>query len=228
MRHLVLSFLLFVGIIDNVSAQKWLPGYFYDTKGNKEVGLINSNPSGKAPIKNEGFIQFKDDAKADAIKLSASDIKSYVVGRDSFVVAATDLYSDKILDFVRVALDTDLKLYAAFGNDGSGGGSGFSPQFGVGTGIGSGGYGGGLGGGISIPIGGSGGSKKQAVYFFGSTTADMKPISNQAFIDIMVEIMGDEPDVVEQIRAKKFNLGNIEKLIGYYKTVEASHKSETR
>jgi len=40
--------------------------------------------------------------------------------------------------------------------------------------------------------------------------------------------MGDEPEVVEQIRAKKFNLGNIEKLIAYYKSVEASHKSESR
>jgi len=224
MRRFILSFFLFVGVVANAFAQKWLPGYFYDTKGNKESGLLHLNPSGKAPIKDEGFIEFRDDAKADVIKLSASDLRSYIVGRDSFVVAATDLYSDKVLDFVRVALNTDLKLYAAFGNEGGGGSSGFSPQFGVGTGIGSGGYGGGLGGGISIPIGGSSRGKTQAVYFFGSSTADMKPISNQAFIDIMVEIMGDEPEVVEQIRAKKFNLGNIEKLIAYYKTVEASHK----
>ena len=179
-------------------------------------------------MKDEGFIEFKEDAKAPTLKLSASDLKSYVVGRDSFIVAATDRWSEKILDFVRVALDTDLKLYAAFGNVGGGSKGGFSPQVGIGTGIGGGGYGGGIGGGvgggISIPIGGSGRAASTEVYFFGTTTAGMKPISNQAFIDIMVEVMGDEPEVVEQLRAKKFNLGNIEKLIAYYKTVEASHK----
>ena len=207
---------------------QWLPGYFYDTKGNKEAGLINPNPKGKGPIKGEGFIEFKEDKKAETIKLSASDIRSYIIGRDSFVVAATDRWSDNTLDLVRVALDSDLKLYAAFGQgSNSGGGGGFSPTFGggIGTGIGSGGYGGGFGGGISIPIGGGGSRKASAaIYFFGTNTADMKPISNQAFIDIMSEVMGDEPEVVEQIRAKKFSLNNIEKLIAYYRTVEQAHR----
>ncbi len=232
MRQLVLLFLFSIIIIHSAMAQKWPQGYFYDTKGNKVTGFINQYPRGKAPMKDEGFIEFKEDNKAPTIKLSASDLKSYVVGRDSFIVAATDRWSEKILDFVRVALDTNLKLFAAFGNVGGSSSRGFSPQVGIGTGIGGGGYGGGLGGGvgggISIPIGGSGRAASTEVYFFGTTTAGMKPISNQAFIDIMVEVMGDEPEVVEQIRAKKFNLGNIEKLIAYYRTVEASHKSESR
>lgn len=233
MNRLILFLLLFIVAANTAMAQKLPQGYFYDTKGNKVTGFINQYPRGKAPMKDEGFIEFKEDAKAPTIKLSASDLKSYVVGRDSFIVAATDRWSEKILDFVRVALDTDLKLYAAFGNvGGSGSRGGFSPQVGIGTGIGGGGYGGGLGGGvgggISIPIGGSGRNASTEVYFFGTTTSGMKPISNQAFIDIMVEIMGDEPEVVEQIRAKKFNLGTIENLIAYYKAVEASHKSESR
>jgi hypothetical protein len=230
MRRFIFILLCFITTANAAIAQKWPQGYFYDTKGNKVTGFINSYPRGKAPMKDEGFIEFKEDAKAPTIKLSASDLKSYVVGRDSFIVAATDRWSEKILDFVRVALDADLKLFAAFGNVGGGGGGGFSPQVGISTGIGGGGYGGGLGGGvgggISIPIGGSGRAASKEVYFFGTTTAGMKPISNQAFIDIMVEVMGDEPEVVEQIRAKKFNLGNIEKLIAYYRAVEASHKPE--
>lgn len=228
MRQLILILLFFTITVNAAIAQKWPQGYFYDTKGNKVTGFINQYPRGKAPMKDEGFIEFKEDSKAPTIKLSASDLKSYIVGRDSFIVAATDRWSEKILDFVRVALDTDLKLYAAFGNTGGGGGSGFTPQVGIGTGIGGGsyggGFGGGVGGGISIPIGGSGRAKSTEVYFFGTSTAGMKPISNQAFIDIMVEVMSDEPEVVEQIRAKKFNLGNIEKLIAYYRAVEASHK----
>ena len=226
MVRLILFLLLLIVAANTAMAQKWPQGYFYDTKGNKETGFINPNPKGKGPIRGEGFIEFKEDKKAETIKLSASDIRSYVIERDSFIVAATDRWSDNALDFVRVALDAPLKLYAAFG-EGSSGGGGFSPTFGggIGTGIGSGGYGGGFGGGISIPIGGNGSrSKSAAIYFFGTTTADMKPIGNQSFIDVMSEVMGDEPEVVEQIRAKKFNLGNIEKLIAYYRAVEASHK----
>src|SRR5476651_1799117 len=68
-------------------AQKWQPGHFTDVKGNEETGLIRINPSGKAPIKNESFIEFKEDAKTEPFKLSASDLKSFVVGRDSFIVA---------------------------------------------------------------------------------------------------------------------------------------------
>ncbi|WP_460693733.1 hypothetical protein [Mucilaginibacter puniceus] len=232
MSRLVLFLLLFIVAANTAMAQKWPQGYFYDTKGNKVTGFINQYPRGKAPMKDEGFIEFKEDAKAPTIKLSASDLKSYVVGRDSFIVAATDRWSEKILDFVRVALDTDLKLFAAFGNVGGSSKGGFSPQIGIGTGIGGGSYGGGFGGGVSggigIPIGGSGRAASTEVYFFGTTTAGMKPISNQAFIDIMVEVMGDEPEVVEQIRAKKFSLGTIEKLIAYYRSVEAFHKSESR
>ncbi len=210
-------------------AQGWFPGYFYDTKGNKEMGFINPTPKGKGPIKGEGFIEFKEDKKAETIKLSASDIKSYVIERDSFIVAATDRWSENTLDFIRVALNTELKLYVAFGAPTGGGSSGgFSPRFGGGisTGMGSGGYGGGFGGGISIPIGGSGGGGRTAapIYFFGINTADMKPIGNQSFIDVMSEVMGDEPEVVEQIRAKKFSLNNIEKLIAFYRAVEQSHK----
>ncbi len=224
-----LSALIFFLSITCTAMAQWFPGYFYDTKGNKETGLINPNPRGKGPIKGEGFIEFKEDKKAESIKLSASDIKSYVIAQDSFIVAATDRWSDNTLDFIRVALNTDLKLYAAFGqgSSSSGGGGGFSPTFGggIGTGVGSGGYGGGFSGGIAIPIGGSSSRKASApIYFFGTTTADMKPIGNQSFIDVMSEVMGDEPEVVEQIRAKKFSLNNIEKLIAYYQAVVQTNK----
>jgi hypothetical protein len=50
-------------------------------------GFIRPNPGGSGPIKNEGFIEFKDDDKATPYKLSTSDLQAYVVGKDSFVVA---------------------------------------------------------------------------------------------------------------------------------------------
>jgi hypothetical protein len=49
-------------------------------------------------------------------------------------------------------------------------------------------------------------------------------VTPQNFEDIMLEIMGDEPQAVEVIRSKKANLNNIENLIDYFRKLKASHK----
>jgi len=218
---LVLLFLLAA----TVSAQKWQPGHFTDIKGNRQNGLIRVNPSGKAPIKDEGFIEFKDDNKAEPFKLSASDIRSFVAGRDSFVVAhapQNEAWSKNELDFVKVVLDEPLKLYAAHVASGNHNGIGFAPS--ISTGIGSGGYGGGafggLGGGISIPIGGRGGEKN--TWYFGENTAEMKRLTNENFEDIMTDIIGDYPDLVDKIHSKIYVLSNIDKLITYFTQLQAA------
>jgi len=72
------------------------------------------------------------------------------------------------LDFVRVAVDGPLRLFAAYGGTDEGGrGSGFGVSPGFGVGMGGGGGFGGVSGGISIPIGGGGGSRgsSKIVYF---------------------------------------------------------------
>jgi len=46
------------------------------------------------------------------------------------------------------------------------------------------------------------------------------------FNDVMSDIMGDEPEVLEKIRDNQFNLGNIQKLLAYFKQVKASHKTQ--
>ncbi len=223
----ILSFIL---LTFSVQAQKWQQGRFTDIKGNIQTGLIRTNPSGKPPIKDEAFIEFKEDNKAESFKLSASDLRSFVVGKDSFVVAhapQNETWAKNELDFVKVVIDEPVKLYVAKVNSGGGRGFGFSP--GISTGIGTGGYGGGLsgglGGGISIPIGGHGGSEK-AVWYYGENTAEMKHLTVENFEDIMSDIMGDEPDVVDKIHSKVYVLGNIDKLVAYFKQVTASHKTQ--
>lgn len=207
-------------------SQSWQPGYFYDLKGTKSTGFIRVNPGGKGPIKGEGFIEYKETEKDDAIKLSASDLRSFVAGRDSFVVAIAPAegWAKYDVDFVHVAVDAPIRLFEARGaaGDGGGRGVGFSPGIGVGMGGGTGGFGGGLGGGISIPIGGGRGGRGKggkSVYYFGANTASMKPVTNENFIDVMTEIMGDEPDVVEKIQTKKYSLRDMDKLIAYFKSV---------
>ncbi len=212
---------------------KWYPGHFTDVKGNTESGMLRVNPSAKGPVKDEGFIEFKENNKSNSFKLSASEIRSFVIGRDSFVVAHppfNEQWAKNEFDFVKVAVDEYVKVYMA--GVGKGGGKRGGPGFGIspGLGIGTGGYGSGVGVGVggTIPIfgGGGGGSEadQKVAYYYGSNTADMKRLTNENFEDVMSDIMGDEPEVVDKIHAKVYMLANIDRLISYFNQVKAGKK----
>jgi hypothetical protein len=209
----------------SVHAQKWQPGHFTDVKGAVETGFIRAYPGGSGPIKNEGFIEYKVNEKDNPIKLSAGDLQSFVAGKDSFVVAhapGNETWAKKDIDFVRVVVDEPLKIYATRGA-GSGGGSGIHVSPGVGLSTG-GGYGTSYGGGVGISFGGGGGKSSKMSYYYGSSTANMQHLTNENFVDIMSEVMGDEPDVVLRIRNNDFRLNNIEKLVEYFIKAKAVNK----
>jgi hypothetical protein len=229
----ILIILFLMSLFLTAKSQNWQAGSFYDVKGAKSTGLISLYPGGKGPIKDEAFIGYKEDAKAQPMNLSASDLRSFTVGRDSFIVAAPQGWSKYALDFVHVVIDAPIRLFEVVGGGNSGGSSGFKPGISIGAGAGTGGgfnggggFGGGLGGGISIPIGrnsgGGNGKGAKSQYFYGTNTAEMKPITDENFIDVMTEIMGDEPDVVEKIKTKKYGPKTIAKLIEYYNQVSAA------
>ncbi|WP_345209237.1 hypothetical protein [Mucilaginibacter gynuensis] len=226
MKKAILSFISICFVL-TATAQKWQPGVFTDIKGNTETGFIRPNPSGKGPVKDEGFIEFKKDEKMNPIKLSAGELRSFMVGKDSFVVAhapKNESWGSKELDFVKVVLNEEVKLYLGRG---SSGGGGFRPGLSGGIGGGSGGYGGGVGGGVGISFGGNGGGGKgKATYYFGANTSELVQLTPNNFIDIMSDIMGDEPEVVDRIHENKFNINNIEKLIAYFKAVKAEHAAQ--
>jgi hypothetical protein len=223
---LIILFFMLIGI--SAKSQKWQAGTFTDVKGNKVTGLIRENPSNKGPIKDEGFIEFRDDSKTNPYKLSASDLRSFTIGQDSFVVAhapGNSNWSKKELDFVKVALNEETKLYVADVATGGGGGersSLISPEFG--GGVGTGGYSG-FGGGVGINLGGGGKGKVIRTYYYGTNTATMQQLTPMNFKDVMSDIMGDEPDVVEKIQTNQFNIFNMDKLIIYFKQAKASHKN---
>ncbi|CAM3832281.1 hypothetical protein MUGA111182_12200 [Mucilaginibacter galii] len=215
----------FITLTSAAFAQKWQPGYFYDIKGNQVPGLIQHNPGGKGPIKNEGFIIYKDNPKANEIKLSASDIKYYVIGKDSFIVAhppSYEVWPKGDLDFVKVELDEPLKLYTYGSSSGGGGGFRVSPSFS--GGFGTGGYGG-AGVGINLGSGGGGGGRSSRVtYYFGTGVGDMSQVTPMNFIDVMTDIMADEPQAVEAIQQGKFNITKMLGLVNYYKQLKTSRK----
>lgn len=225
MKYKFLLLIPFLTIYQIASAQKWQPGYFYDTKGNKVTGLIQSNPSGKGPIKIEGFIAYKDSEKANEVKLSASDIRYYVAGKDSFVVAhapQNETWARHEIDFVRVELDEPLKLYVYGG--GSKGSGGFKIRPDVGFGIGGGSFGGYGGGGVGISLGNGGGGSSRTVYYFGATPAEMNQVTPQNFVDVMSDIMADEPLALEAIQTGKYRLEKMPQLINYYRQLKAHNK----
>jgi hypothetical protein len=225
MKKLITAAICFTSL--NLHAQKWQPGYFFDVKGNKVPGLIQTNPSGKGPIKNEGFIVYKDNAKANEIKLSAGEIKYFVAGQDSFIVAHPPSYETwpkADLDFVKVELDEPLKLYTYNGSSGKGGG-GFKLAPSFSGGFGTGGYGGG-GVGISLGSGGnSGGYARGATYYFGTSVGDMSQVTPMNFVDVMTDIMADEPQVVEAIQQGKFSLNKMSNLLTYYRKLKAARQN---
>jgi hypothetical protein len=218
-----LSIFCLLFIFQKSEAQTWQPGAYYDVKNNKSVGLIKIKMSGAHPIPDEAFIEYKPNDKSNSIKISASELSSFVMGRDSFIVAVAPRmgpWSKYELDFVKVVVDADPKLYMFKGKV-SGGGVQPDVDLGVGGGFGTGGggFGMGLGGGISIPLGGS----TVTGYYYGANTAVMKEVTPANFIDVMSEILGDEPEIVDQLHQNKYNLRNIDKLIANYYKAQAAH-----
>ncbi|TWI96338.1 hypothetical protein JN11_04072 [Mucilaginibacter frigoritolerans] len=230
----------FVLIAISAQAQKWQLGHFTDSKGNTSAGFIRIDESARGPVKNEGFIEYKQDKKAKEVKISASGLQSFVMGRDSFVVTHApqgQFWPRYELDFVKIVLDDDLKLYATYSEHSAehyagGGGSGFSIGIGGGTGFGTRGFGVGVGGGVEIPLGGSGAGRGGyyggPVYYYGENTAEMKIITNENFADVMTDVMGDEPDVVNKIVAKAYTLQNMDSLVAYFKQVQAARRNQNQ
>lgn len=227
MKTLLLSVLVLTLCI-NARAQKigskFLPGCYYDINGQKVNGLIRSG-TGKAPVKDEGFITFKADENAEKQNLSASMIRSFVIGPDSFIVAhapRTGPWTRNDLDFIQVVVNSPLKLYA-INAGGNGGGGGISPGISTGFGLGGGSVGGiGTGIGLSLGSGLLGGGGGHIVYYYGSDTSALTELKKQNFIEVMSEIMADKPEAVDKIKDKTYKFGNIEKLIKYYNDLHAN------
>jgi hypothetical protein len=216
---LVIAFFICSDFAIAQSGRKFVPGYVVDTKGNRMTGLIQSAPSGRGPIKGQGFIVYKANEKADKMELSASQIRYFVAGRDSFVVAPAPMNADwsrNELDFVQVLADEPTKVYVLRGAGRGGSGVGIEPSFGLGIGGGSYGGGFGAGGGIGISLGGGSGGRMRTTYYFGESPSDLSELTPQNFIDVMIDVVADEPQLVEQVQNGKYNINKTEALLYEY------------
>ncbi len=203
---------------------QWDDGYFYDANGQKFIGQIVVNPSGRGPQNNEGFILYRKDKGEEKETLTASMVRSFVAGKDSFTVAhapRAENWTGRSIDFVKVLVNEPMKLYAT-----TGGGGGMSPGISPSFGLGGGSFGSGIGGGLGINLGGGRGGKGKNTYYYGDDANSLKELKRDEFIPIMSEIMASQPEIVEKIKNKKYRYGQMNQLIlDFYALKEASPKS---
>jgi hypothetical protein len=224
----LLLFVSFLTVAFSASAQlglnQWDDGYFYDASGKKVSGQIVVSPSGRGPQNSEGFILYRKDKGEEKETLTASMIRSFVAGKDSFTVAhapRSGAWTGRSIDFVKVLVDEPMKLYAA-----TGGGGGMSPGISPSFGIGGGSFGSGVGGGLGINLGGGRGGKGKNAYYYGDNPNSLTELKRENFIPVMTEIMAAEPEIVDKIKNKKYRYGNMDQLIlDFYKLKEAPPKS---
>lgn len=212
MRTIIITFLLFFHTVSNAQilglGNRWEAGYYYDVNGQKVNGLISRDPSGKSPQPGEGFIICKAAKDAEKQKLSASMIRSFVIGRDSFTVTHNthnELRTLNGIDFIKVLVNEPLKLYAATA----------AVEKAVSPAIGGGfGNGGGIGGGVSINLGR--GSASRFVYYYGTNPDLLTEVTHKNYVEILSEIMASQPEAVEKIRNKTYKFNDLPKLTAYF------------
>ena len=82
---------------------------------------------------------------------------------------------------------------------------------------------GGFGGlGLSLGTGAlRGGGGGGITYYYGSDTSAMTELTKKNFIDILSEVMADQPDAVAKIKSKEYKIGDMEKLVTYYNSLRS-------
>ena len=187
--------------------KRWAAGNYYDTLGHKTAGFISWKAPEKLSKKPADHLFFKSNEKAGKNKIETSQLRSFTMGKDSFVVS--QLKELNYAPVLQVVMDKPIKLYYWSAEI-------VNLPFAV-----LGAVGGALAGGTVI----SGMSSGKA-YFYGQNCNELNTLTNKNFVDVMCNIMADKPDVVEIIKTKRFKLKDIDDLLTYYNTGLMPKKSQ--
>lgn len=175
-----------------IPINKFEKGYYYDLNNQKIIGKIDIKASSRSILFKDQFILYKVDNFKPEIKVTLDGIKSVVIGADSFIVAHTPP-----VQFYKVEFDGALKIYSTSEYESVPtvtGAHGPGPMF--------------VGGGMV--------SSKKTVYLFGKSTDSLSLINRKNFIEVMPQIMADNPEVVGLILNKTYKYGSIKDLISVY------------
>jgi hypothetical protein len=186
--------------------RNWAEGSYYDTSGHKLSGFISWHAPDKLSKKPGDKIFYKASKSADKIRIESSDLSSFTMGTDSFVVSR--LAAINYAPVLQVLLKGPVNLYyweADVVN---------WPMAALGA----------VGGAVAgaTVIAGVGGGK---AYFYGPDASNFKMLTRNNFIEIMCGIMTDRPEITEKIKNKKIRFNDMHDLLVYYKTGKMPEKS---
>jgi hypothetical protein len=120
-RVLVISTLLIFcagpAFSQTLNFDKYRPGYYFDSAGNKVTGLLKFT-YGSRFFESKKFgvceLLFKDEQGQKKQKFKSNEVRSFVIGNDSFSVVK-NIYSEGVMnypqDFARVLRSGKINLY---------------------------------------------------------------------------------------------------------------------
>jgi hypothetical protein len=204
MRKFSLTVLLLITIITYSRAQimgfghHWEEGCYYDINGNKTCGLISEYIRAQSIFEADRNFLFKKDKDDKRVKIYAKNTKSFVVGKDSFVVSNSQILDET--PYLQVAIDKPLKLFIARLPR-------QTPGFGMGMPIGV------LTATMAVSF-----SYTKNKYYYGADQDSIFQVKRKDFIEVMCKIMADKPNVVAKIKDKTYRFGDLDDLLVFYLT----------
>ncbi|GAB2687263.1 hypothetical protein GCM10027037_06870 [Mucilaginibacter koreensis] len=177
----------------------WQPGSYYDSTNAKHSGFIAKPANEKYLLYSIGSaIKFRPTMDAENQKIQAENIKSIVIGVDSFVVShEEDLHKTP---FVKVLLNKPTKLY------------GIAQKKYIGSKY------------SLLNLASNGGlSYNNNVYYTGPDADHLTKMKRGDFKKVMSELLSDNTVLVKEIKVGNFSYSEMEDLIESYKTGVIKH-----
>ncbi|MBE7176074.1 MAG: hypothetical protein INR69_06705 [Mucilaginibacter polytrichastri] len=205
---LPILFLLALAAPANAQAfNKFIPGHFTDDKGFVYNGLICLRPSYYEKGSDYPHILYKPTENGSKQNIPLENVTSFVIARDSFVTARNA--QNREFYWLRVLIDAPVKVFSMEipGTRSAP----VRPSIGIG---GGGGFGVGMGGGVGINLGGG---KGKNAYVYGRDESAVQVLDRKNYNEVMEKVLADRPDLLEQVRDKKFRFGDLEKLADTYR-----------
>jgi len=208
MRKILLSiFLLIMCLAANAQnaglGRIWNKGYYYDNSGKKVSGFLadySHNVNLFHPDDDYFLFSTVDDTaynSTKSVKVFSKDIRSFVAGKDSFVVSNFDKI--KKTPFLAVLVNNDLKLYAVEIWRGTA-----ASSFGL------------------IGFAATAATNSVLVmdytYYYGTDPDNLTKLTHKEFMDVMSKVLADKPNVVAKIQDKTYRYSDMKELLTYYRT----------
>jgi uncharacterized beta-barrel protein YwiB (DUF1934 family) len=122
MKSILFCF-VFILFFESLFAQTYTQGAYYTHEGQRIEGLIQHNYFARFSDGPDNYINFKETSDSKKKKLTTKEVKSFVIGSDSFVIIkhfTINSFAYYEEDFVKIIKTGNLNLYLHYSTGGSG------------------------------------------------------------------------------------------------------------